>query len=795
MIIGLAGLALYAATAAGLIWAAGRFVSPIRSRPVWTLALAPMLFTGWATVTGGVYGALDVLYGSPPFSAEREALAIGPPRSPSLGDVVYQHIPWREAVRRDAAKGRLPLWNPDVLAGEPLLAAQQAGILRPTIWISFLLPPPQAWTYDMSVRLLTALLCAYLLMRELGCGEIASLLGAAGWAFSDFLIFFLGFSIAPPTAPFPLALLAARRVARAPDGRSVALLALSLAAALAGGHPETALHTSCAAGLFFLFELAGAGPGRRGRAVAYAFLAGILAAGLTAVILLPLAEALPLTAEQAFRKAWYAHSPRAAPWRECWLRLQSQVSPYIVGVDGQGRVREGFLLPAAYGGALLLPLAAGGLLARRRERWFFAGIAVLGLGVCLKTPAADWITRLPFFDVAINEYLIVLPMLSLCVLAALGAERLARGEGRRGMVLASAAAAIAVAALAIAHRPAMLALGMPSGYARWRLGLQLLPLAALAALAGRRPRGGRDGLMAALLVLFLVSRVAEEGAVNPTLPARSFFPPIPLLSSIPRGSPERIVATGVNFLPNVSAVYDLEDVRGYEAMTLAAYQETYPLWCVRLGAWFNRVDDPTRPFVSFLNVRWALLPQDAAVPDGWRPVAASDGLRLAENPKALPRVFAPRWFRGERPKSGLGLIADISDFAERGVIEADMPDRWVENGKGRVRIERYEGSSLSMAVDAEADMLLGTSIPAWPGWKAVLDGRPAASVTFNHAFLAYRVPAGSHRLTLDYEPDSVRYGAVASLAAAILGAIVFARGSRSRPGGPAAQSGSATTTD
>jgi hypothetical protein len=91
---------------------------------------------------------------------------------------------------------------------------------------------------------------------------------------------------------------------------------------------------------------------------------------------------------------------------------------------------------------------------------------------------------------------------------------------------------------------------------------------------------------------------------------------MPLFDAIQRDRPERVVGVGQMLLPNSSALYELEDVRGYESMTLRALYETYPLWCVPQAAWYNRVDDLEKPFLSFLNVRYAIVPRGYRVPPG-----------------------------------------------------------------------------------------------------------------------------------------------------------------------------------
>ncbi len=201
-------LAVYAATAGALLWLARRFVVPLRWRIAVLLAAAPLLFTGKALLTGGVYGPVDITLEGPPLSAYRSELGIGKTRNPLLIDVASQMLPWRQAVRESVANGRLPLWNRFLLGGEPLLGVGQPAIFHPGTWIGFLLPLPQAWSFDMTLRIFLGVLCAYLFFAGTGASEVAALLGGLAWAFSDFLMFFVGYPVTPSIAPFPLLLLA-----------------------------------------------------------------------------------------------------------------------------------------------------------------------------------------------------------------------------------------------------------------------------------------------------------------------------------------------------------------------------------------------------------------------------------------------------------------------------------------------------------------------------------------------------------------------------------------------------------
>ena len=784
--LGLLAVTLGTATAA--VWAADRWVGRIRARIGILLVLAPFLLVGKALVTGGVWAPIDIPFLANPLAAHAAEVGIGAPRNPILSDVVQQEIPWRKAVREAVKNGRLPLWNRFLLAGEPLLATQQPAVLHPATWIGFLLPLPQAWTFEMAMRFFLALICAFLFLRELECGEISSFLGASAWAFSDYLVFFAGYPLTPAAAPLPLLLLGLRRLARRPDSGGAALATAALLLIVTAGHPETLLHCVAAAGVYFAFELWWAPRGRRPRAVLLALLAGAATLGISAVILLPFAEALPHTQEHFFRHSYYAHVRRSVPFREALRHLVESVVPYAYGVWGKGDVLPGAGGASAYAGSVLWPLAALGFFSRRREKWPILLLGILGILAGARFAGiTEALAKLPFFEIAINERLIFLGAFATAVLAAFGADELARVP----WALAASAGLAAVAVAAIAYHVSWIPIsrGMPAEYFRSRVLLQILPLLLIAALGLALARARLVGPAAVLVtVLFLLQRGAEERDVYPTYPDRAFAPSLESIAAIPRGGPQRFAALSYTFIPNVSAMYELEDVRGYEAMTFRPLFDTYPFWCVPQDVWYNRVDDPTAPFLSFLNVRHVLAPRRFSPPPGW-PVLYSgrEGL-LLENPGALERAFVPRLVRRVAdPTQRLALLAQIRDFGERGVLgEGTLAPTesqgWVPNGRAEVRIVRYRPQRLVLEVSAEQPAIVGTSVMAWPGWKVVVNGKEARLESYNHACHAFRVPQGRHTVELFYRPDGFVGGlAVSALSVAACGVAVGLRRRRRRP--------------
>jgi membrane protein YfhO len=310
----------------------------------------------------------------------------------------------------------------------------------------------------------------------------------------------------------------------------------------------------------------------------------------------------------------------------------------------------------------------------------------------------------------------------------------------------------------------------------WQLPAQVaaLVLAVLLVACRRRLTGGT--VAAALCVILAAERGVEAIGTYPTWENRAFFPPLEVFDRIPRKAPERTAPYGYLLVPNVSALYEIEDVRGYGPMTLGSLADTYPLWCLELPIWFNRIDDVFRPFLAFLNVRYALVPAAVSPSGSWRTLSEGDGIRVLENPAALPRAFLPAAVRFEPVRERrLEALSQIADYGAEGIVGAAGPAGLIENGGGEVRVTSYSGQDMTLRIRTNGPAIVGTSMPAWPGWKLKLDGQRAPLLSYNHAFVGFRVSGGEHEARLFYLPDGFLRGAAVSGATAILGVILMWR--------------------
>ncbi|MEM9553951.1 MAG: hypothetical protein AAGC60_06815 [Acidobacteriota bacterium] len=784
---------LYAATGILALGLAHRFVRRLTMGESLALLALPLCFVGPALLTGRIYAPIDMLYRYDPFASMAEDLGVEL-TSRQSGDLPFQIIPWQASVRWAWGEGDWPLWNPFMLCGDSLAQSAQSAPYHPVNVISLALPVDLAPTYVAALTLFLAALSAFCWGRELGCRVLPSLIAAAGWTFGGFIIAWLGWPMGLAVAVFPLVTTAVRRLARDPGPHAAAILCVALTLVILAGHPESLLHIVAAGSLYGLFEVA-VSRAPRLRIIGWAVAGGLAAGLLCALYLLPILEALPQTAQYHQRRANFATLDHSVPWPESVHRATVNLVPYAFGLGWREAARPmpQFFVPisTAYIGSSLLGLALFGLFAHPwRGRWMLLGFAAIGVAAGASAPGVTHaLAALPVFELSIHKRWVFSALWALTTLAALGAEAWMRRPRRRAalcqlVVLATAAFGVAML------WPRMRALELSHDFLVRETLWLLLPAAASCLVLLLLPKRGEtiQAVIIVLLALVLVQRTGEAGARYPTLPRAVAYPTVPALEAIPRGEvPWRFVAVGWIFPANISVFYGLEDVRGYQPMTLLPLAGTMPLWPSQRNVFYNRVHTLEDPFLDFLNVRWALARTSLEMPPHWRSVREVDGFRLLENTRVLPRAFVPRRIVLEPRQRRLLREADAAtDFTDLAWIQLGGPPddraRPQENGEGLVRTIR-RGTSLRLEAELEREAWIVTSEPAWDGWRAVdARGDELETARANLAFVAVRAPAGSSTIDLVYRPRSFVHGSVISGATVLglVGLAVIVRRRRSR---------------
>jgi hypothetical protein len=103
------------------------------------------------------------------------------------GDNFIQNFPLRVLAGQDIIHGHLPLLNPYIFAGAPLLGGFNAGGAYPLTWLFAILPAELAWTLNLIAAYEVAVVGMVLFLRRQPVSSTAATFGAAAFAFGGYL--------------------------------------------------------------------------------------------------------------------------------------------------------------------------------------------------------------------------------------------------------------------------------------------------------------------------------------------------------------------------------------------------------------------------------------------------------------------------------------------------------------------------------------------------------------------------------------------------------------------------------
>src|SRR5262249_33237093 len=151
--------------------------------------------------------------------------------------------------------GHLPLWNPYIFAGTPLLASAYPGALYPPNWLFALLLPTAAMNVVVITTYHLAIIGTYLYGRRIGMTRIRALVAGVAFTFGGVLRAPIGHTSRIAAAAWlPWILLAIENLYCRLTWRWVALGAAFIALQLFAGEPQMSFYAVLVCGGYFLFS-------------------------------------------------------------------------------------------------------------------------------------------------------------------------------------------------------------------------------------------------------------------------------------------------------------------------------------------------------------------------------------------------------------------------------------------------------------------------------------------------------------------------------------------------------------
>jgi hypothetical protein len=745
------------------------------------VALLPFILLGHALLPGRVLAPVDVLMTAYPW----RALAPGvTPANPLLTDVTYLVHPLLLWGAREIGEGRLPLWNPQLLAGAPYLANPHTAMFFPLTWLLWVLPAATALTLLAIGKICLVGVATYWCGRRLALSRGPAALAAVAFMLSGQVVAWLHWPYATTMAFLPILVGLVERMRVRRDSRALAMLVVAVALALFAGYPQGAAWALLVSAVWAL-AVAGTAVGGAPRFL-MRFAAGVvLGAAVAAVQIVPFAEYARESAVVAYREQWFPYLALPARAAVTWL------VPFFFGGPQDYRGDWNLnVVTLTVGVAPLLTVPVALVVAWRTPATrILSALAAVSAAMVYGVPwVGPALASLPVLSW--GQSLRVAPVLSFAVamLGAIGMEAImsADVQGRRRAALAVVATAAGLAGAifaAVAFQPQVViaARGGWGSLPHVLVFLAALTITALTVLRWLRHPQEQWRAVVVLLTVELVTLGPLAARINIARDAAWLYPEPPVMAAL-RGLTSTDHGRILVGRHNIAMLHGLSEPTGHDGMTPRRLEEIAgPLGTGRtIGTIGSEPLGAGAVFASgaldALGVRWLVVPPGVGAPRADAPLKY-DGpdARVYENPRAMPRVLRVPVARCLAASDSRTLIRGGIDWKAEVLLSGDCQDAPLgsrDGGVGSAQIRHDKTDRVLVDVDGERAAYLVLFDTWFPGWRVRIDGADARLFRADHAFRAVWVPAGRHVVEFRYRPASVIYGALVSALALIVVAVL-----------------------
>ncbi|MBI3342273.1 YfhO family protein, partial [Candidatus Curtissbacteria bacterium] len=234
-----------------------------------------------------------------------------------------------------------------------------------------------------------------------------------------------------------------------------------------------------------------------------------------------------------------------------------------------------------------------------------------------------------------------------------------------------------------------------------------------------------------------------------------------------QNEPFRIITTDRRIMhPNISGVYGIESIDGFDPLYLKSYGQFVSSWqgnkYTDKSNSFNRIITPSKidgPIINLLNTKYVLSFDTINVP-GFEKVQQEGQTMLYKNNNALPRLYFVSSIVKTSPEE------EFNKLLEKGFIEKNATSQETEftspDSMSAITIKNYKDNYLKSEVNTNVPKPLILSNVYYPGWKAFVDNRQVQIYKVDSILQAIIVPAGSHTIEFIYSDRNYQVSFVGS---------------------------------
>ena len=733
--------------------------------------------------------------------------------NPLPSDVVSLTYPLRYLAITYLKSGILPLWNPHILAGVPLLANFQAAVFYPLNLLYFLSDNfPLIWSLQVFSQSLLAAFFMHLFLRSNSLTKTASLFGSLVWGLGGFHSLWAQYNtVFHAILYLPLVLWSVKRLIKRP--LFGVFISLGIAASLTVGNPPMSLILLFGTAFYSFFEY-----GRDVRKYLSLFFFAALGIGLALPQILPGLEA----AQNSIRD----YDQVAAGSGIKFLPLHKLITLATPDFFGSPTTYNLWSIAGLYDNLTIyfgvIPLAIFltgiyGLLRKNRLYLFSLILFILSLALMVENPFSRFIGNLDILGLsamvmtrfsALTNF--ALAVGATVVLNELLQKKISPRQFAKPLLLLMAMIIVPLMViLLVSWIIAPTASFVPNEFFpppirsfTTTLGVSfrnsLLPLTQVIGvlffilLAGKVSLSRKPVLLALLFFTLTFLDLFRFFTKYNSFTPRSYLYPENKIIQFLKKEETRFVTSRDPLLPaNMWLVDSLNSVNGQDTLHSLYYNQFISLINFadlnRVTDRFVQIKNFDSPLLDFLNVKYILAlkwkegrPDTAGKPnypldDPIKfPVVFADGLTaVIERKNPFPPVFSvDRYELASDIKEEQKFLED-SDLSQT-VLLNQAPGIQGSLTKAQISRISQKGNEIAFETKSAGNSLIVLSTAFYPGWQYYLDGAKQEDppLRANHAFLAILVPPGEHTIHLVYLPASYKL-ALALAATSFIALILF----------------------
>lgn len=729
-----------------------------------------------------------------------------------FGDNLYMNFPLKLLAFDLIKQGTLPLWNPYVFSGYPLLASMQAGIFYPPNWLFLILPPAIAFNINLLIPYFMGSLGMFFYCKQLNKSSFASLFAAITFIFSSFMIFKMeNIPLIQEVSliPFILILLEKARTTRLNIFTLLAggLFGLSLLA----GHPQISFYTGLIIVIYqSYFYFANRTSNDRINYVTngiVVLLSGLL---LSAIQLIPTIQLALLSGRTELSFADYSFGS----WPP--VGIFSLLFPYIAGGSfNNGLYSDGLFNQfdsignfCCYAGILPLLFMIFAIIKNKDNHYLrvWLIIAIVGILLALGSyqPLHYILYKIPVFNFfRYPARYMLLFNIGICVISSFGINEVLNIEKDKfikylkiifsGMLILSIIAIVFLLRVNTTEEASRISLFSAN---------IIIPLVTIT-LSGvslvyyfmKRTNLARLAIMSVLVFDLFICFAQFSGwrsEYNNQISCLKEIPPVANFLKQNLKPDERFITihkekalnhSEFNLVePDYSMLFNLNSINGYDVLTIKRYSLLFN--SLMIGHKDDLKFNFNSGLVDLLSCKFFVTREDTFsyytkslyFSWKWDHAFSHPGVVVFQNNSYLPKVIAVKNYKVFDDTNQ--VLEYINKSAEKSITPwkpakiALLEEEFVKNisfkpsqrlPKATIEITEYTIDAVTIKIKSDSDVILILNDTYYPFWKATVDGKKTTVFPVNLALRAIVVPEGEHIVQYKIKDLWFVFGAIISV--------------------------------